>query len=598
METFNTLDPSPFKNMVMTVGNLPTSFVASMSYYEALAWLCNYLETEVIPTVNNNSEVSKELQTKFVELKNYVEHYFDNLDLQDEVNNKLDEMALDGTLAEIINEELFTDLQNQINENKKYKSQIFMICDKGNYGDCYVVKFANGKNMFIDTGTTAGWDHIYLTITSLGITKFDYGVITHAHSDHAGNLENFIEHFDVSDCEWYVGATPDFDEMPLEREKYEAMYAIFTENNITPTVPENNSTITVDTLSKASIRFLNTDPDWLAGYYDVMAEYYTDHQTANVFSLITEITFDNVKFLSLGDAEKCVEDNLVDYVSKTEIATAPHHFTNKHGNDQFWNNLDPETILLNTPTGSLAYGNYEYQKAILDKRNIISNWQADFDYVAATTYGYNFSFDVSNFKGMQYPTLYNDIASLITSEHYVNGYGSISLSIILDSMKNGDTLKTVLKDNYTTLASDLQTLFGIDSIRSGSSIEIVKNYTDNYLITIHEYAKNLSFECHVQGANKYVKGSGVAGSWTNETDLLSIINHLPVGVYALLFNGNEDHALGALECYQELVINKIQSNGYRKGYIVSVRSNAGFNMKVGNFTGASGGFNWKTITVS
>ena len=102
METFNTLDPSPFKNMVMTVGNLPTSFVASMSYYEALAWLCNYLQTEVIPTVNNNSEVSRELQAKFVELKEFVDNYFENLDVQEEINNKLDAMAEDGTLKAIL----------------------------------------------------------------------------------------------------------------------------------------------------------------------------------------------------------------------------------------------------------------------------------------------------------------------------------------------------------------------------------------------------------------------------------------------------------------------------------------------------------------
>ena len=53
--------------MVMTVGNLPTSFVASMSYYEALAWLCNYLETQVIPTVNNN--ISTSFECKFTDIE-------------------------------------------------------------------------------------------------------------------------------------------------------------------------------------------------------------------------------------------------------------------------------------------------------------------------------------------------------------------------------------------------------------------------------------------------------------------------------------------------------------------------------------------------
>ena len=43
------------------------------------------------------------LQDAFNDLKNYVEDYFKNLDVQDEINKKLDDMIKDGTLSEIIN---------------------------------------------------------------------------------------------------------------------------------------------------------------------------------------------------------------------------------------------------------------------------------------------------------------------------------------------------------------------------------------------------------------------------------------------------------------------------------------------------------------
>ena len=114
METIETLDTQPFKNLVMSIGALPSSFVDSMSYYEALAWLVKYLETQVIPAVNNNAEALDELQTAFVTLKDYVDHYFDNLDVQEEVNSKLDAMALDGTLAELINQEIFGEIQEHL----------------------------------------------------------------------------------------------------------------------------------------------------------------------------------------------------------------------------------------------------------------------------------------------------------------------------------------------------------------------------------------------------------------------------------------------------------------------------------------------------
>ena len=86
---------SPFKRLCVTIGNLPTAYMESMSYYECITYLVKFLTNEVIPVVNNNSEVVKELQE-------YVAHYFDNLDVQEEINNKLDEMAESGQLADII----------------------------------------------------------------------------------------------------------------------------------------------------------------------------------------------------------------------------------------------------------------------------------------------------------------------------------------------------------------------------------------------------------------------------------------------------------------------------------------------------------------
>ena len=47
-------------------------------------------------------EIVEEYVAKFTELKDFVDNYFDNLDVQEEINNKLDAMAEDGTLQEII----------------------------------------------------------------------------------------------------------------------------------------------------------------------------------------------------------------------------------------------------------------------------------------------------------------------------------------------------------------------------------------------------------------------------------------------------------------------------------------------------------------
>ena len=94
--------PSPFIAFCQKV--IPLAFDESMSYMEAIYALKAFLENEVIPAVNSNAIAIQEL-TKLVEqLKEYVDNYFDNLDIQTEINNKLDQMAESGELADIIAE--------------------------------------------------------------------------------------------------------------------------------------------------------------------------------------------------------------------------------------------------------------------------------------------------------------------------------------------------------------------------------------------------------------------------------------------------------------------------------------------------------------
>lgn len=97
---------TPVSRFVAAFGMLPSSYKEAMTYEEQLVWLCNYLETEILPAINNNADGLAELQNLYVALKDYVDNYFDNLDVQEEINNKLDDMVEAGTLQEIITEYL------------------------------------------------------------------------------------------------------------------------------------------------------------------------------------------------------------------------------------------------------------------------------------------------------------------------------------------------------------------------------------------------------------------------------------------------------------------------------------------------------------
>lgn len=73
---------------------LPLVYDDSLSYYEVLCKLTHYVNALITRT--------DELSDLYTELKDYVDHYFDNLNVQTEINNKLDQMVSDGTMAQII----------------------------------------------------------------------------------------------------------------------------------------------------------------------------------------------------------------------------------------------------------------------------------------------------------------------------------------------------------------------------------------------------------------------------------------------------------------------------------------------------------------
>ena len=83
-------------------GLIPTEFRQCMTWEEQVLWLSRFLNTVVLPKMNETIETTNEMQEAFEALHDYVENYFENLDVQDEVDHKIDEMAESGELAEII----------------------------------------------------------------------------------------------------------------------------------------------------------------------------------------------------------------------------------------------------------------------------------------------------------------------------------------------------------------------------------------------------------------------------------------------------------------------------------------------------------------
>lgn len=80
---------------------LPLVYDDSLSYYELLCKVVDYLNNTIADVNTLGSDVDN-LNEAFIKLQDYVNNYFSTLDVQEEVNKKLDEMVENGTFDKLL----------------------------------------------------------------------------------------------------------------------------------------------------------------------------------------------------------------------------------------------------------------------------------------------------------------------------------------------------------------------------------------------------------------------------------------------------------------------------------------------------------------
>ena len=91
----------PFRYWCQKV--LPLVYDDSLSYYELLCKVVDYLNKAMEDVETLHGDVTS-LHTAYTELQNYVNNYFSTLDVQEEINDKLDKMAESGALGNILSQ--------------------------------------------------------------------------------------------------------------------------------------------------------------------------------------------------------------------------------------------------------------------------------------------------------------------------------------------------------------------------------------------------------------------------------------------------------------------------------------------------------------
>ncbi|MBO7611738.1 MAG: MBL fold metallo-hydrolase [Elusimicrobia bacterium] len=562
------------QNLVCSLGNLPTSYVLAMSYEEQLWWLCDFFEKKLLPAIENNTQIAEETQASFIELKNYVDDYFNNLDVQDEINNKLDQMVESGELAEIIDEYFNTKLE-------------FHAIAKSSA--TYVVKFKNGKTMFIDTGKAEQWDDIRTAIQKLGITHFDYGIITHFHSDHFGNIQNFINEYNLDNTtKIWVQMKPDFynhgDDIKDSEANYDNNIQLFMNAGIIPEVPANDSYFEIDNLTK--LHFLNTSQEWAEDYYVDITEYDDEGINYNHFSLVTEILHKNISILATGDIERAVEEKIADYIHQCEVMTAPHHLVNQDASLNFYRSAKAKWAIGMYITNNTTWLKEWYKSAMYLKENgaklVTPTWSVpDSNYcfsfysngevVTTTVRGYG-----DNPQNME-SLLYDRVEQAI--DYSKQTENDITLRHLMENMRRGSIMNIYIYTEFMTqkaqLYSDLKDLFPMlaggwvvtiqKGISAGNSLGYSQiSATNGYLNYIAKQNVNDNFEFKVTGF-------GTLREITGEANLIEALEQLPIGNYNCTFTDTESNLLAHNGSYDLMIYKSTNIENVRISLLAILR---------------------------
>lgn len=277
---------------------------------------------------------------KFNELYQYVHDYFDNLDVQEEINNKLDQMVEDGTLQEIIGEYLTPMIK------------ILFCKQKGEVqsGDATLIK-AFDKNVLIDTHLASLKSNIEAFLTRNEATHLDYVILTHYHPDHVGNVKNLCDdgYIDSDTTVYLPGYTHLIADNVSLTNAYLEVTGSLTTAGATVIQPTESTTLTIE---DATFKFYNCTQQ----IFDT-EEQYTSY---NDCSTVVELDYGDRKALFSGDIEvkpfKRFE-RLNCFPYKIDLYTVEHHGINYDGSVlPFISRITPDYAVQSAELGDFVGG--------------------------------------------------------------------------------------------------------------------------------------------------------------------------------------------------------------------------------------------------
>lgn len=204
-------------------------------------------------------------------------------------------------------------------------------------GDSIFIQLPNKETMLIDAGEAYEVDNVIKYLNNLGITKIDYAVGTHPHTDHIGGLEEVINTFDIGSIY-----------MPRANSTSKTYEDLLT------TI--SNKGLKIKT-AKSGVVVLDDDNLKL----EFIAPNSDSYSELNNYSAVLKLTYLDNTFLFMGDAETLSEDEIT-YDVDADVIKVGHHGSDSSSGIEFVKKVSPEYAIIMVGEGN-SY-NHPYQSII------------------------------------------------------------------------------------------------------------------------------------------------------------------------------------------------------------------------------------------
>ena len=197
--------------------------------------------------------------------------------------------------------------------------------------DSAFIELGNGQTMLIDAGRDSSGTAIISYINELQYDTIDYVVASHPHDDHIGGMASVLNNFKIG--KMY---------MPKQA------HTITAFTNMLDVIENKNIELYT---AKAGTSILSSgiiDIDILAPFSD------SDSNLNNV-SAVVRITYGKTVMLFTGDAEKVIENQLLNSGIDADVLKVGHHGAGSASSSSFIKEVSPDIAVISVGEGN-SYG--------------------------------------------------------------------------------------------------------------------------------------------------------------------------------------------------------------------------------------------------